>query len=105
MPQPTEQQLYETLCAEEQRAREQFVSVRDSGKASIDVIAEHHKRFNDAIVLRSNHKRKFPHVKEPHQVWATVQTNFKLFNQADVNASLPWLPLKGKLNEYQHDDQ
>jgi hypothetical protein len=93
MPQPTEQQAYENLCAEEQRAREQFHSVRDSGVASVDVIAEHHKRFNDAIVLRSNHKRSFPFVKEPTQVFATVQTNFVQFNPADVNQHTPWQPM------------
>ncbi len=59
MPQPTinsEQQRqhdYER-CATEKRLCDEFVRVRDSGQASIDVIGEHHKAFNDAIQFRSS---------------------------------------------------
>jgi hypothetical protein len=103
MPVPTinleqAQSEYETLCTTEQRARTEFVSVRDSGRVSVDVIAEHHKRFNDAIVARSDFKRRFPHVTEPLCVTATVQTNFLQFNPADVNSHTPWQPMqKGQL--------
>jgi hypothetical protein len=94
-PEQQRQHEYETLCSTEQRVRDEFAVVRDSGRASVDVIAEHHKRFNDAIITRSEHKRRFPHVKEPAQVWVTVQTNFVQFNPADVNQHTPWMPLKG----------
>jgi hypothetical protein len=101
MPQPTisssqqAQREYEAFCLDEKRLRDEFVRVRDSGRASADVIAEHHKRFNDAIMARSDFKRRFPFVKEPTQVWATAQTNFVQFNPADVNGHTPWTPLKG----------
>jgi len=103
MPQPTiscEQQRqheYETFCSEEQRLCDEFCCVRDSGRSSVDVIAEHHKRFNDAIMMRSEHKRRFPFVKEPTAVFATTQTNCSQLNPSDVNRHLPWTPLKGQI--------
>jgi hypothetical protein len=94
---------YDALCTTEQRLRDEFVCTRDSGKASVDVIAEHHGRFNDAIMARAAHKRKFSFVKESTTVQATTQTPAQ-FNYSDVNACLPWMPLKGKPNDFQHDD-
>ena len=103
MSQPTinsEQQRqhdYETLCATEKRLCDEFVRVRDSGQASIDVIGQHHKAFNDAIQFRSNFKRQFPSVTEPHGVRATIRTNFVQFDPSDVNKHLPFMPLRGQL--------
>ncbi len=97
-PEQRAQHEYETLCSTEKRLCDEFAAVRDSGRASVDVIAEHHKRFNDAIMARSDHKRRFPSVKEPTQVWATVQTNFLQFNPSDVNQHTPWQPMgKGQI--------
>ena len=88
---------YETLCATERRLCDEFVRVRDSGQASIDVIGQHHKAFNDAIQARSNFKRQFPYVTQPHQVQATIRTNFVQFDPSDVNKHLPFMPLRGQL--------
>jgi hypothetical protein len=81
------QRQYEALCSEEQRVRDDFVCTRDSGRASVNVIAEHHKRFNDAILARADFQRRFPAVREPMSAQAAVQTNY---NPSDVNASTPW---------------
>ena len=99
MSQPTtnEQQQYEELCTTEQRVRDEIVRTRDSGRASIDVIGQHHKAFNDAIQVRSNFKRQFPFVTEPHQVQATIRTNYLTFNPSHVCAHTPFMPLKGQL--------
>jgi hypothetical protein len=99
MSQPTtnEQQQYEELCTTEQRVRDEFVRTRDSGRASIDVIGQHHKAFNDAIQIRSNFKRCHPHVTEPMPVATTVRTNFQSFDYADVNKNQPFMPLRGQL--------
>ena len=92
-----EQQQYENLCATEKRLCDEFVRTRDSGRASIDVIGQHHKAFNDAIQIRSNFKRCHPHVTEPMPVATTVRTNFQSFDYADVNKNQPFMPLRGQL--------
>jgi hypothetical protein len=94
-PEQRTQFEYENLCSTEKRLCDEFVRVRDSGRASVDVIASHHKAFNDSILVRSDFKRRFPHVKESTQVFAIVGTNFLTFNPADVNQHTPWMPLKG----------
>jgi len=96
MPTPTssEQQRqheYETLCSAEKRLCDEFVRTRDSGRVSVDVIAEHYKPFNAAIRARADFKRRFPHVKEPTQTAAPTSS----LNPANVCASTPWMPLKG----------
>jgi len=59
-----EQYEYEKLLATEKRLRDEFIAVRDSGEASQRAIDVRYVAFNNAILQRSEYKKRFPFVKE-----------------------------------------